>query len=186
MPCICLLYTSGHGRSRHLLRRADERDRSRHHRRRRGEARPCLDAVSYTHLDVYKRQLWISEQFPYRFQRQLHAVGGGQLWHLPAENAPQTTDLLAESCLLYTSDGLVYPDRRPHTGLLEFKNVYRPARVVKYDRESGMLTLHNYMDFVDLTEYAALTYQVSCCLLYSSSVSKTTCEPCSYCQIIYI
>ena len=25
-----------------------------------------------------------------------------------------------------------------------------------------MLTLHNYMDFVDLTEYAALTYQVSC------------------------
>ena len=33
---------------------------------------------------------------------------------------------------------------------------------MKYDRESGMLTLHNYMDFVDLTEYAALTYQVSC------------------------
>ena len=54
----------------------------------------------------------------------------------------------------FCMDGLVYPDRRPHTGLLEFKNVYRPARVVKYDRESGMLTLHNYMDFVDLTEYA--------------------------------
>ena len=48
------------------------------------------------------------------------------------------------------------------TGLLEFKNVYRPARVVKYDRESGMLTLHNYMDFVDLTEYAALGFPVSC------------------------
>ena len=47
-------------------------------------------------------------------------------------------------------------------GCWSFKNVYRPARVVKYDRESGMLTLHNYMDFVDLTEYAALTYQVSC------------------------
>ena len=62
----------------------------------------------------------------------------------------------------FCMDGLVYPDRRPHTGLLEFKNVYRPARVVKYDRESGMLTLHNYMDFVDLTEYAALSYQVSC------------------------
>ena len=62
----------------------------------------------------------------------------------------------------FCMDGLVYPDRCPHTGLLEFKNVYRPARVVKYDRESGMLTLHNYMDFVDLTEYAALTYQVSC------------------------
>ena len=41
----------------------------------------------------------------------------------------------------FCMDGLVYPDRRPHTGLLEFKNVYRPARVVKYDRESGMLML---------------------------------------------
>lgn len=46
----------------------------------------------------------------------------------------------------FCMDGLVYPDRRPHTGLLEFKNVYRPARVVKYDQESGMLTLHNYME----------------------------------------
>lgn len=26
-------------------------------------------------------------------------------------------------------DGLVYPDRTPHTGLLEYKNVYRPVRV---------------------------------------------------------
>jgi beta-galactosidase len=25
-------------------------------------------------------------------------------------------------------DGLVYPDRRPHTGLLEFKNIFRPVR----------------------------------------------------------
>ena len=53
----------------------------------------------------------------------------------------------------FCMDGLVYPDRRPHTGLLEFKNVYRPARVVKYDRESGMLTLHNYISlqkFLDL------------------------------------
>ena len=29
----------------------------------------------------------------------------------------------------FCMDGLVYPDRRPHTGLLEYKNVYRPARV---------------------------------------------------------
>ena len=30
----------------------------------------------------------------------------------------------------FCMDGLVYPDRRIHTGLLEYKNVYRPARVV--------------------------------------------------------
>ena len=28
----------------------------------------------------------------------------------------------------FCTDGLVYPDRKPHTGLLEYKNVYRPAR----------------------------------------------------------
>ena len=33
----------------------------------------------------------------------------------------------------FCMDGLVYPDRRPHTGLLEYKNVYRPVRVVSYD-----------------------------------------------------
>lgn len=62
----------------------------------------------------------------------------------------------------FCMDGLVFPDRRPHTGLLEFKNVYRPARVVSYDQSSGALTLHNYMDFTELTEYVALRYEVSC------------------------
>ena len=59
-------------------------------------------------------------------------------------------------------DGLVYPDRRPHTGLLEFKNIYRPARVTHYDQSTGTLTLHNYMDFVDLTDYATLSYELNC------------------------
>lgn len=58
-------------------------------------------------------------------------------------------------------DGLVYPDRTPHTGLLEYKNVYRPARVVSYDEESGELILHNYMDFDDLKNYAEILYEVS-------------------------
>ena len=29
----------------------------------------------------------------------------------------------------FCMDGLVYPDRRPHTGLLEYKNVHRPVPV---------------------------------------------------------
>ena len=33
----------------------------------------------------------------------------------------------------FCMDGLVYPDRTPHTGLLEFKNVYRPVRVTGFD-----------------------------------------------------
>ena len=61
----------------------------------------------------------------------------------------------------FCMDGLVYPDRRPHTGLLEYKNVYRPARVVSYDQESGKLKLHNYMDFDDLKDYVEITYEVT-------------------------
>jgi len=57
-------------------------------------------------------------------------------------------------------DGLVWPDRRPHTGLLEFKNVSRPARVVSF--ENGLLTLHNYKDFVDLKEYLTIDWEVNC------------------------
>lgn len=30
-------------------------------------------------------------------------------------------------------DGLFYPDRTPHTGALEMKEVYRPLRAVKMD-----------------------------------------------------
>jgi len=59
-------------------------------------------------------------------------------------------------------DGLVYPDRRPHTGLMEYKNIYRPARVVNYDAKSGQLTLHNYMDFVSLSDYINATYELNC------------------------
>ena len=62
----------------------------------------------------------------------------------------------------FCMDGLVYPDRRPHTGLMEFKNVHRPARVVGFDQEKQELLLHNYMDFMNLKEYVTVQYQVSC------------------------
>ncbi len=62
----------------------------------------------------------------------------------------------------FCMDGLVYPDRKPHTGLLEYKNVHRPARVVSYDSGTKELKLHNYLDFTDLREYAVLRYEVTC------------------------
>lgn len=62
----------------------------------------------------------------------------------------------------FCMDGLVYPDRKPHTGLLEYKNVYRPARVVSYDEESSKLVLHNYMDFDDLKDFVNAQYEVTC------------------------
>ena len=60
----------------------------------------------------------------------------------------------------FCMDGLVYPDRTVHTGLLEYKNVYRPARVISYNKESGELVLHNYMDFDDLKDYVKISYEL--------------------------
>ena len=56
-------------------------------------------------------------------------------------------------------DGLVFPDRRPHTGLQEWKNVARPARATR--REDGSLTLRNCLDFVNLRDYLTVEFQVT-------------------------
>ena len=45
-------------------------------------------------------------------------------------------------------DGLVYPDRTPHTGLMEYKNVHRPLRS-SFDPDRKILTVENHMDFTD-------------------------------------
>ena len=61
----------------------------------------------------------------------------------------------------FCMDGLVYPDRTPHTGLLEYKNVYRPVRIVSYDQENGQIVLHNYMDFDNLKDYVDISYEMT-------------------------
>jgi beta-galactosidase len=62
----------------------------------------------------------------------------------------------------FCMDGLVYPDRRPHTGLMEFKNVYRPARLLSFDQKKKELVLQNRMDFIELRDYAVIEYEVTC------------------------
>ena len=116
----------------------------------------------------------------------------------------------------FCMDGLVYPDRTPHTGLLEYKNVHRPARVISFicgssmqdifakertghsakamagqavisrrndkneknekndrndstgknekneGRATCILALKNEMNFVDLRDYLALEYELTC------------------------
>lgn len=62
----------------------------------------------------------------------------------------------------FCMDGLVYPDRTPHTGLLEYKNVHRPVRAVCFDREHGKLVLENTLDFTDVQECVSITYEINC------------------------
>jgi beta-galactosidase len=57
-------------------------------------------------------------------------------------------------------DGLVYPDRTPHTGLIEYKNVLRPARVVDADIEKGRFTIWNTLDFTNLKDALRIVYTV--------------------------
>lgn len=62
----------------------------------------------------------------------------------------------------FCMDGLVYPDRTPHTGLLEYRNIHRPLRVQSFVQNTGMLTLHNYMDFTNAKNHVTITWQLSC------------------------
>lgn len=54
-------------------------------------------------------------------------------------------------------DGLVYPDRRPHTGYYELANCARPAGISLKD---GAFYLENRMDFVDLKDYLRIGWEI--------------------------
>jgi beta-galactosidase len=76
----------------------------------------------------------------------------------------------------FCMDGLVYPDRRVHTGLLEYKNVIRPVRVEKTsdetsdgfetrnttDKTSHGFIIRNMMDFTVLGEALTISYEITC------------------------
>lgn len=58
-------------------------------------------------------------------------------------------------------DGLVLPDRTPSTGLLEYKNVLRPVRASAVDLKSGVFTLANCLDFINIKDYITIRYEVT-------------------------
>ena len=57
-------------------------------------------------------------------------------------------------------DGLVYPDRRPHTGFLEYKNVICPLRAELIQADGVVIRLTNRMDFLYADAYVDLRYEV--------------------------
>lgn len=58
-------------------------------------------------------------------------------------------------------DGLVYPDRRVHTGLLEVKEVYKPYRIKAKDINKGIFEVKNLRNFSDLSDIDIL-WTVEC------------------------
>ena len=49
-------------------------------------------------------------------------------------------------------DGLVYPDRRAHAGMLELKQVLRPCRMISFDEERATVKLRNMRYFNNLSD----------------------------------
>ncbi|HIT85507.1 MAG TPA: beta-galactosidase [Candidatus Ornithomonoglobus intestinigallinarum] len=56
----------------------------------------------------------------------------------------------------FCMDGIVYPDRTPHTGYYEFKQDLRPVRAKYAD---GRLELESRLDFADASELVKITVQ---------------------------
>lgn len=57
-------------------------------------------------------------------------------------------------------DGLVYPNRVPHTGLLEYQNINRPIRLIEIDEINKKVKLKNMMDFKDIGDFLKVKYKL--------------------------
>jgi beta-galactosidase len=61
----------------------------------------------------------------------------------------------------FCMDGLVYPDRRPHTGLKEYQNVIRPVRAKAGDLTKGEVIFKSTLDFADAKDVLSVSYAVT-------------------------
>lgn len=53
-------------------------------------------------------------------------------------------------------DGLVYPNRKPHIGILELKKVIAPVKMEAVDLAKGEIRISNLYDFIDLSHITLL------------------------------
>lgn len=61
----------------------------------------------------------------------------------------------------FCMDGMVYPDRRVSTGLLEWKNCARPARASEIDLKNGLVKISNKLDFTNLKDEVNAVWEVT-------------------------
>ena len=60
----------------------------------------------------------------------------------------------------FCMDGLVYPDRTPHTGLLELKQAYRPVRVLA-GSEKGHFIFNSTLEFANAGDILDCRYEIA-------------------------
>ncbi|MBM7568984.1 glycoside hydrolase family 2 TIM barrel-domain containing protein [Paenibacillus sacheonensis] len=91
---------------------------------------------------------------------------GGCVWEWCDHGIPQTAEN-GQSYFAYGGDfgdkpndgnfcidGLVSPDRQPHTGLLELKKVIAPVRFEAEDAARGLVKVTNLQDFIGLSRFS--------------------------------
>ncbi|MGN0636988.1 MAG: glycoside hydrolase family 2 TIM barrel-domain containing protein [Huintestinicola sp.] len=61
----------------------------------------------------------------------------------------------------FCMDALTYPDRTPHTGLLELKQVYRPVRIEKGEKD-GSFIFRSMLEFENAGDILDCRYEMTC------------------------
>ncbi len=152
---------------------------------------PCVDIISrmYTNLECLEIQgNMTNDNRPYFLTEYCHAMGLGpgeltDYWELIYKYPRLIGGCIWEWCdhavktekgYIYGGDsgefphdgnfccdGLVFPDRTPSTGLLEYKKVIEPLKIECKDAKNGIFKFTNLFDFTNLCEYA-FCYKVIC------------------------
>lgn len=101
------------------------------------------------------------------------AEEGRRIYHYGGDHGEEIHD--SNFCM----DGLVYPDRRPHTGLLEYKNVYRPIRVESFDEKEKKVSFRSYLDFTNTEDTICAKYELSCdgCIIQQGKINTLSIKP---------
>ena len=60
----------------------------------------------------------------------------------------------------FITDGLVFPDKSPSPGLVEYKKVIEPVRITAKDLKKGVFSVKNYYDFATL-EHLNIVWSIS-------------------------
>ena len=60
----------------------------------------------------------------------------------------------------FCMDGLMYPDRTPHTGAFEHRQIFRPVSLKDFNQETKEVTLSNHYDFSDLQHKVQIEVEV--------------------------
>lgn len=60
----------------------------------------------------------------------------------------------------FCMDGLMYPDRTPHTGVLDHRQVFRPVKLVAFDQDHFQARIQSYYDFINLKDQVDFKLEV--------------------------